>query len=531
MKFLLSICIVLSLFGGVFCCASMTYAQESLALSITPPLFQVNVAPGEVWNSAIKVVNTNKYDLTVYAQLYNFEAKGEDGQGDIAPRTPHEEGDPGTLADWITVTTDPIVVPSEQSIEVPITVSIPQNAAPGGHFAAMLVGTRPPIENAGASVVRTSQVVTSLFFIRVAGDIHEQGMVREFSTAHTFVETPEADFSVRFQNNGNVHLQPQGGITIYNMWGKERGFIPINRQSHFGNVLPNSVRKFDFAWRGESSLSDIGRYSAEVSLVFGQEGRQTTTSKLYFWVIPIKAGLIVLGILASVISFFVWITRRYIRRAMYLAGYDAREAQEELGRRKKKKTLTLPLQEGVLDLRRRIKESDTKKSLFSSLVGFFKTYRLFFIAILGIVCVALIAAFYFMDVLKKQKKYEVTVERGDTGVVLSGEEVMREKLQNENSESAPSAQNFDIILINSTDVPGVAATGAHILEESGYTVSKVAHEPDIVETESVVYYTAGLEEKAKEISTKMGGIKITPEASATGFTGIRIILTSEIKSE
>ena len=70
--------------------------------------------------------------------------------------------------------------------------------------------------------------------------------------------------------------------------GQERGIIPINQASQFGNVLPESIRKFTFTWKGEWSVSDIGRYTAMATLAYGSEERQFASAKTYFWVIPVK---------------------------------------------------------------------------------------------------------------------------------------------------------------------------------------------------------------------------------------------------
>ena len=397
--------------GFFLCGVPLVSAQESLALSVTPPLFQLNVTPGDTWRSSIKIINSNPYEITVYAQLYDFAPKGEDGQGIFLARMPHEEGALGTLADWIAVTGDAIVIPPEKSKDVPITVLIPERASPGGHFASLLVGTKPPEKN-GTSVVRTSQVVTSLFFMRVAGDVKEAGQVREFSVAHLFREKPEADFILRFQNDGNVHLQPQGGITIYNMWGKERGFIPVNQQSHFGNVLPDSIRRFDFTWHGESSLSDIGRYMAEVVLTYGTDGRQNTSSKVYFWVVPLKATLITLVSLAVFIFFCIWIIRRYVRRVLYVSGYTGSDLEAKYERKKlRARDFSSPLKEGVLDLRR-LKDKDTA-SFLTSLWQYVRQYYLFFIGCILLIVFFALSWWYFGDVLKKEKTYEIIVPEGN----------------------------------------------------------------------------------------------------------------------
>lgn len=355
------------LFISAFCIkAPILYAaDQTLSLSVTPPLFQLNITPGEIWKSAIKVINSNTYDLTVFAEVNNFQPSGEDGQGSIVPREEKvDEASSGTLADWISITHEPIHIPPEQSMEVPVTISVPPNAPPGGHFAAILIGTRPP-ESSGSSEVRTSQAVTSLFFLRVAGDIQEKGSVREFSVAHIFRESPEADFTLRFQNNGNVQLQPQGDITIYNMWGTKRGSIPINKNTHFGNVLPNSIRKYHFSWKGDFSLADVGRYTAEVALVYGQEGKQTAADQTSFWVIPLKATLIFVGSLAFFIGIIFWIVRRYVRRVLQRGGYDVSTRKEPRGiSRTVRRVLrrgNIKIKEessGVLDLRKRTKDTD-----------------------------------------------------------------------------------------------------------------------------------------------------------------------------
>ena len=415
-------------------------AQEKLSLSVTPPLFQLNSTPGEVWKSSIKVVNSNAYSITVYANIYGFAPKGEDGQGDFIVRTAREAGDVGDLADWIEMTKEPLIIAPEQSMDVPITVSLPQNAPPGGHFAAILIGTRPP-EKTGTSVVRTSQVVTSLFFMRVAGDIKEAGSVREFSVPHSFHNDPESDFVLRFQNNGNVQLQPQGGITIFNMWGKERGFVPINQKSHFGNVLPKSIRRFDFSWHGESSLADIGRYTAEVTLTYGEEGRQNTSSKVYFWVVPLKATFITLLSVGLFVLFCVWIIRGYVRRVVYLSGFTSSDLAETKRRSVAKKVhtkdLSGPLREGVLDLRNRVNSRDEDTGLWSSLFEYMRQYYLFFFGCLILLLFIGMGVFYFSDVLQGQKSYQITIPQSGRSMTLSSEEIARERALQSATSSKP----------------------------------------------------------------------------------------------
>lgn len=308
-------------------------AFDKLALTITPPLFQITIGPGEMWRSSLKIVNTNPYDLTVYAGTMNFEAGGEEGQGRFVPilendagrvsmdGTRHDSAE-SSLAKWIEIAPDPIFIPQGKSVDIPFTVRIPKDAEAGGHYAAILVGTRPTDENANGATVLVSSQVSSLFLARISGDVREEGNIREFRTDRTFYEKPDIDFILRFANTGNVHLKPQGEIAIFNMWGREMGKILINEKSDFGNVLPRSIRKFIFNWQRNSSILEMGRFKAVATVSYGDDTRQNISRAIYFWILPGKPLLVIILSFAAFILTIIFLTRRYIKKS--LAGLEQR---------------------------------------------------------------------------------------------------------------------------------------------------------------------------------------------------------------
>lgn len=333
------------------------YSAEPLAVTVTPPLFQLTIGPGEFWSSTLKVVNTNTYDVTYYAEVVNFEPEGENGAGKFTPRVNASE-DPThrtfSLASWVEISSEPILVKAGSSAEIPFTVKVPSDAEPGGHYASILVGTRPSGDALSGPSVKISTLVSSLLLVRISGDIDERGRIREFYSEQSLYQTPRADFTLRFENLGNVHLRPRGDITLYNMWGKERGSLVINQNGNFGNVLPKSIRKFNFSWEGEESLFDIGRYSAVVTLGYGEEGKQNTSGTAYFWVIPIIPASITLGVIVGFLLIMTWFIRRYIQRALQLerqrfVSHDEPVEEKEVSY--SIETLMEPIREGVIDLR------------------------------------------------------------------------------------------------------------------------------------------------------------------------------------
>lgn len=401
-------------------------SAQALSVTVTPPLIQLTIGPGESWQSALKIVNTNSYEVTYYATPVDFEAAGEDGKPEFIPLLDTSEA-ASTLGHWIEITSEPVAVPAGTSREVPFTVRIPENAPPGGHYAAVLVGTMPGDVVFEGSGVKVSGFVSSLLFVRIKGDIEEKGRIREFRSVASLYQSPKADFVLRFENVGTTHLRPQGDITLYNMWGKERGKVQLTQKSGFGNVLPDSVRRFAFSWEGEQSILDIGRYSAVVTLAYGDDQKQNTSATAYFWVVPVVPVSITLGSLLGFIILVAWLIRRYIRRALSIERERHGIVAEPVALRSYSlDTFVEPLREGAIDLRSvgkrptsashhvpAVSESHEQLTLF----GFFQKYSLFFFFLAVLVAGACGLWMYFDTVLVPEREYEITEISSDEEIV------------------------------------------------------------------------------------------------------------------
>lgn len=428
--------------GAVLLVPSVMYAQQGMSITVTPPLFQFTLTPGETWASSIKVVNGNDYDLTVYANPINFESTGEDGKGRYIPLSVEDNASSThSLAGWIDITDGPIFVPRGQSTRIPFFITAPENAEPGGHYASVLIGTRPP--DGTGSEVKVSSMISALLFARVSGDIVEEGRIREFSTEKTLYETPEAHFTLRFENTGNVHVLPRGSIIIYNMWGKERGRIDVNRDANFGNVFPGATRNFAFDWSAENNFYDIGRYKAIATLSFGAGERQSDYQEVTFWVIPIKPLLWVVTIFTLFVAFIVFSIRRYVRHALQiqtemLVGNNVSEPvmsqqkQQNQNQRVNRQQATVqhvqhqrivspisalkqPVIQGAVDLRRaRVLASQKAphKEEILTPAELLSKYRKFIVFLFIFIIFAGLGVMFFKQVLVKERDYEIQIQEG-----------------------------------------------------------------------------------------------------------------------
>lgn len=304
-------------------------AAEEMKITITPPLIKNNVEKGQTWSSVIKVTNNTLSDLPVYTQVMDFKSR-EDGAG---PQFITEKNDAESnqflASSWVNIEAGPINIPAQESVEIPFVIKVPADASPGGHYAAILIGNQSSGEVAGTAIKISSQV-SSLLFLSVKGEVVERGDIREFSTDKNVYQEAHADLTVRFENTGNVHLQPQGEIGIYNIFGKQVEKFLVNQSSgDYGNVLPASIRKWIFTWDGSKSPFSMGRYRADLILSYGNQSKETKNASLFFWVINYKWLGIIIGSLLLIILLIQFLIKRYIKKALADAKQFSAQIEKE----------------------------------------------------------------------------------------------------------------------------------------------------------------------------------------------------------
>jgi hypothetical protein len=204
------------------------------------------------------------------------------------------------------------------------------------------------------------------------------------------------------------------------MWGKTRGIIPINEKTHFGNVLPNSIRDFKFTWKGERSLADIGLYKAIVTLAYGENGVKSADATAHFWVVPIKGLLITFLLIELFIYFVSWMIKRYVRHMLVLAGVDPDEspAPKTILRKHSYDTLSAPITRGARDLKTRLGSVTEFFDFIRTIGAFILQYKLFFASLVLVIVSFVVFVQYIAVVSEKERAYEVTIDEGDTTRVI-----------------------------------------------------------------------------------------------------------------
>jgi hypothetical protein len=284
------------------------------ALEIAPPLITLTANPGQVIKTTIQLRDITKSNLAVTNEIDDFVAAGEDGTPKIL--TGDDSNNPFQLKQWISPLPAFTLTP-DQIQNLPVTISIPTNASPGGHYGVIrFTGIPPQLKGTGVSL---SASIGSLVLLTVNGNLVHKLSVTQFATSQNnkdgklFQSTP-LNFVVKLQNSGNIQEEPEGQILVTDMFGKPVASSSINVPPR--NVLPDSTRLFtgvlDHTNLGSKKL--FGLYHAKLLVRYGSGYGQTTTAETTFWVIPYK--LVALIIILLIAAFFAirFMLQRYKKR-------------------------------------------------------------------------------------------------------------------------------------------------------------------------------------------------------------------------
>lgn len=294
---------MLGLGFGLLTPATRAADENAVAgLVVSPPLTEKEVNPGNTFDGKVKITNPNaNTDLSVDISIQDFKANGENGEQTFVDPAENQSFSLGT---WVSIESN-VVLKANEVKEIPYTVNIPANAEPGGHYGVIFfVPKTLSSNNINGSGVMTVPKIGSLLLFTVPGEISYSGTIKEFTINNTFFSNSSNKvlFTTRFENTGSNHVKPQGSIVIKNVLGKEVANINVNEK--MGNVLPQSIRKFENEW---DKKYGFGLYKASATLAFGENG--TATSELSFWIVPWKetAGAVVLLILLIwILSHLKW---------------------------------------------------------------------------------------------------------------------------------------------------------------------------------------------------------------------------------
>ncbi len=270
-------------------------------LVVGPGKAEIEVRPGQTVVFEISVANrisdNRTFEITVEDMVGSTD-------GSQSVKLLGNERGPYSLKDYISFPSNKFELDLGDRARIPVTISIPKDAEPGGFYGSVLISTVQTEEVKDPTTTARSPIIArigTLFFVTVPGEVERSGETKELSLVNKkwWYERGPINLSILYENTGSVHLNPYGELHIENLFGEEVGFIEL--EPWF--ALPKSLRSREVTWDRELLF---GRYKATVLINRGYDDIVDEQS-VVFWVLPWKivgGVFLVLFIIIFSIRFF-----------------------------------------------------------------------------------------------------------------------------------------------------------------------------------------------------------------------------------
>lgn len=228
--------------------------------AVGPGKIEMELEPGQTGTFDLMISNRLGTEKSFSLDIEDF--KGTDDPNKAVELLGNEKG-PYSLKNFVRVEKQTVQIEHAKRVRVPVSVSIPKNAEPGGLYGSVVVGTLSKNNDNKSinGVTATNPIFTRvgvLIFIKIKGQVKEEGKLVDFKLSgdkKLITGLNDVNFTILFKNDGNIHLNPKGEIIIKNTIGSIVGKIDV--ESWF--AMPKSLRMREVSW---SPKFLMGRYTA-----------------------------------------------------------------------------------------------------------------------------------------------------------------------------------------------------------------------------------------------------------------------------
>ena len=283
-----------------FLLPSPALAQGGIILS--PARILATVSRGETIEKTINIENQGDTSVRIHSYVMDFSADSESSFNVFEPG--HESY---SCARWLSFE-DPYfdLSPGESRI-VDVTISVPVDVEPGGHYAALFFETTSPEEPEGTSVSTICRIA-SLFYLTIPG-ITDADIVTDAEITSLllpgWVEKGPVDVGVVVRNTGNVHLDIAAKAYFSYFGGRKVSELDLGQIT----VLPHSERTIKATW---DETPFIGKVKARIVIGYldqnGEVVNKTATGG--FWINQWKIMSMILVIIC-VLGLLIWRLQLY----------------------------------------------------------------------------------------------------------------------------------------------------------------------------------------------------------------------------
>lgn len=283
------IVIILSIFLSYFSNTQTVKAQQNqISLSITPPLLEIMIKPGQEYKHQFTIENKG-IDSQLIPNLYFFVPADDFGNIEVTTQSG---------PDWIIYKKEPITLKSGQKIDFDLKVSPPSNLPETDYLLTLVFETENKSSDSFLTKIdnKISIAANILLTVSLDGKPKKSSQILEFSAPKIIDSFMPIEYKIKILNDGNSFWKPIGFISINE--DKKLKLAPQNIVSGYSrqiNCLDNEALVeclFD-----QDFL--IGKYTS--SIEYSIEGESTIyKQKIDTYAFPFSVTVFVLTVLTVI---------------------------------------------------------------------------------------------------------------------------------------------------------------------------------------------------------------------------------------
>lgn len=289
---------LLAVFSGLLIIMpSVSVAQTQQAgIQISPLTYNFEIKPNQTRSGSLYIRNLDSAPMDYVIETELFSETSEEG----APSFTGVKKEDGVndLTNWIIFDkpTEGTVEVGDQ-IDITFEIEVPEDAEPGGHYAAIFA--RQIKKDAGGKTqLGVASRVGLLILVSVPGDVTKTAEIDSF-VYPKWLWSGTPDFSLKVKNTGTVHYSSPVGLEITPTIGPLQK-VDMGRHT----ILPGTIRSYEGKW---SNKYPFGLYKVIANATDGNG--DIISASASFWAIPL---VIVIPVLILVI--LLWVIIHYVKK-------------------------------------------------------------------------------------------------------------------------------------------------------------------------------------------------------------------------
>ncbi len=285
-------------------------------IAVSPSTFEFDVIGGEKFQRQIKFFNNSSVALPIKVRVVDFDAADE--RGGIRFLENINDSFLFSARQWIKPKIVDFIVEPNQLKTINLTISIPHDAIPGGHYTTVLFEPKLPSFYYQDQSTKVIPIIGSLILfnvqkINIEALLYEKNMqitdfhfllddklpmrfflnsinniLAIFKTTPAFAGSEPIVYTkapkeimLRLKNINIFHIKPTGSIKVYNIFNNliSESRVPMT------TILPGRARQIPLQINWYDNAFMIGKYKAVLDLEIDGE---ISNEIIDFWVLPWK---------------------------------------------------------------------------------------------------------------------------------------------------------------------------------------------------------------------------------------------------